>query len=100
MQSFELFREPTRHFLSYSLNIPPLTPQSATFGFICQKENFLIIDHLHLIFKFYTYNSRSFSKLNIEHLKTIIYKTRNIRVRSKIKKRTISTGCVFLIIHK
>ena len=43
-----------RHFLSNSLNIPLLTPQSAIFGFINQKENFLIINHLLLIFKFYT----------------------------------------------
>ena len=69
-----------RHFLSNSLNIPLLTPQSAIFGFINQKENFLIINHLLFIFKFYIYNSRSSSKLNIEYLKTIIYKTRNIEL--------------------
>ena len=56
-----------RHFLSNSLNIPLLTPQSAIFGFINQKENFLIINHLLLTFKFYTRNSRSSCKLNIEH---------------------------------
>ena len=61
-----------RHFLSNSLNILLLTPQSATFGFINQKENFLIINHLLFIFKFYIYNSRSSSKLNIEYLKAII----------------------------
>ena len=55
-----------RHFLSNSLNIPPLTPQSAIFGFINQKENFLIINQLLFIFKFYIYNSRSNCKLNIE----------------------------------
>ena len=69
-----------RHFLSKSLNIPLLTRQSAIFGFINQKENFLIINHLLFIFKFYIYNSRSSSKLNIEYLKTIIYKTRNIEL--------------------
>ena len=51
-----------RHFLSNSLNIPLLTPQSAIFGFINQKENFLIINHLLFIFKFYIYNSRSSTK--------------------------------------
>ena len=61
-----------RHFLSNSLNILLLTPQSATFGFINQKENFLIINHLLFIFKLYIYNSRSSSKLNIEYLKAII----------------------------
>ena len=69
-----------RHFLFNSLNILLLTPQSAIFGFINQKENFLIINHLLFIFKFYIYNSRSSSKLNIEYLKIIIYKTRNIEL--------------------
>ena len=69
-----------RRFLSNSLNIPLLTPQSAIFGFINQKENFLIINHLLFIFKFCIYNSRSSSRLNIEYLKTIIYRTRNIEL--------------------
>ena len=68
------------HFLFNSLNFPPLTPQSAIFGFINKKENFLIINHLPLIFKFYTYNSKSSCKLNIKHLKIIIYKARNIEL--------------------
>ena len=71
-------RNQLRHFLSNSLNIPLLTPRSAIFSFMNQKENFLIINHLLFIFKFYIYNSRSSSKLNIQYLKTIIYKTRNI----------------------
>ena len=50
------------HFLSNSLNIPQFTPQSTIFGFINRKENFLIINHLLFIFKFYIYNSRSSSK--------------------------------------
>ena len=78
-----------RHFLSNSLNIPLLTPQSAIFGFINKKENFLIINHLLFIFKFYTYNSRSSSKLIIEYLKTIIYKTRNTELEVS-KTETIS----------
>ena len=41
-----------RHFLSTSLKIPLLTTQSAIFGFINQKENFVIINHLRVIFKF------------------------------------------------
>ena len=77
-----------RYFLSNSLNIPLLTPQSAIFGFINQKENFLIINHLLFIFKFYIYSSRSSSKLNIEYLKTIIYRTRSIELEV-IKTETI-----------
>ena len=68
------------HFLSNSLNIPLLTPQNAIFGFINQKENFIIINHLLFIFKFYIYNSRFSSKLDIECLKTIIYKTISIEL--------------------
>ena len=64
------------HFLSNSLNTPLLTLQGAIFGFISQRGNFLIINHLLFIFKFCIYNSRSSSKLNIECLKTIIYQTR------------------------
>ena len=48
-----------RHFLSNSLIIPLITPESAIFGFINQKENLLIINRLLFIFKFYIYNSRS-----------------------------------------
>ena len=69
-----------RHFLTNSLNISLLTPQSAIFGFINQKENFLIINHLLFILKFYIYNSRSSCNVNIEYLKTIIYKTRKIEL--------------------
>ena len=58
-----------RNFLSKSLDIPPFSPQSATVGLINQKENVLILDHLLLIFKFF-----SSGKLNIEYLKTIITK--------------------------
>ena len=70
-----------RHFLSNSLNIPMLTPQRAIFGFIIEKENFLIINHLLFIVKLYIYNSRSSCKLNIEYLKAIIYETRNIELQ-------------------
>ena len=69
-----------RHFLSKSLNISLLTPQNAIFGLINQRENFSITNHLLFIFKFYTYNSRSSGKLNIEYLKSIVYKTRKIEL--------------------
>ena len=54
--------------------------QIAIFGSFNYKENFSIINHLLLIFKFYTYNCRSTCKLNIEQLKIIIYKTTNIEL--------------------
>ena len=82
-----------RHFLSNSLNISLLTPQSAIFGSINQKENFLVINYLLFIFKFHIYNSRSSSKLNIEYSKTVIYKTRNIELEvSKTETKSILTN--------
>ena len=61
MQSYDFSMEPTPSFLSNSLNIPLLTPQSEIF----EQKPFLIISHLLFIRKFYIYNSRSSSKLNI-----------------------------------
>ena len=55
---------------------------------INQHENFLIIDFLLFIFKFYTYNFISSGKVNIEYLKTIIYKTRNIELQNRNNKNT------------
>ena len=72
-------------FLSNSLNIPLLTPQSDIF----EKKTFLSINHLLFMCKFYIYNSRSSNKLNIEYLKTIIYETRNIELEVS-KTETIS----------
>ena len=79
------------YFLSDSLNISLVTLQSAIFGLINQKENVLILNHLLFIFKFYTYNSRSSGIVNIEYLKTIIYKTRNIKLEVR-KTITIRIG--------
>ena len=81
MQSHKLFMNQLCYLLIFSFNIPPLTPQSAIFGFINQNKNLLIVNILLFIFKFYTYNSRSSGKLNIEYSKTIIYKTRNIELK-------------------
>ena len=82
MQSYEFVKDPTPSFfvLFNYLNIPPITPQSAIFGLIGQKEIILIINHLIFTFKSYTYNSRSSSKLNTEYLKTILDKTGNIEL--------------------
>ena len=60
-------------FLSNSLKIPPLTPQSAIASLIIQNEFFLIINHILFIFKFYSYNFRFVGKLDIKYLKTLLY---------------------------
>ena len=43
--------------------LPQNTPQIAFFGFQDNKENVEIIDHLHLIFKYYLFKSRDTQKL-------------------------------------
>lgn len=59
-------------FLFNSQNIPPPTPQSTIFSLINQKENFLILIHLLLIFILCTCNIRSVGKSDIEHLNFIL----------------------------
>ena len=75
--------------MSNSLNTPPLTPQSAIFGFINRKENFLILNYLFFIFN---YNSRSSAKLNIEYLKTIIYKTFEVKRQEEENNNILTNG--------
>ena len=59
-------------FLFNSQNIPPPTPQSTIFSLINQKENFLILIHLLLIFILCTCNIRSVGKSDNEHLNFIL----------------------------
>ena len=40
------------------LIIPPITPQSAIFGFIDHKVNYHLINHILLLFKYYVYKTR------------------------------------------
>ena len=42
--------------LNRELNLPHLIPQSAIFGFLdISNKNFLIVNHLLLLFKYYIY---------------------------------------------
>lgn len=59
-------------FLFNSQNIPPPIPQSTIFSLINQKENFLILTHLLLIFILCTCNIRPVGKSDIEHLNFIL----------------------------
>ena len=58
--------------------LPQNTPRSAFFGFPDNKENFEIINHLHLIFKYYLYKGRDTRKISLEGLKKNIIKIYNI----------------------
>ena len=74
-----------------TLSFPSLTPQSALLGHIDLSDDYLLINHLILIYKFYIYNSRNRGYLNIEHLKAIIDKTKRIEEeisKHELKKRS------------
>ena len=70
-------------YLSSHLSIPTLTPQSAIFGFI-DIEDFKIVNHILIIFKFCIYKSRNKINLNFEYLKHRITKVKNME--EKISK--------------
>ena len=53
-----LWTQLTSH-LNRHLNLPYLTPQSAIFGFLdISNKDYLIVNHLLLLFKYYIYNAR------------------------------------------
>ena len=66
------------------LSFPSLTPQSAILGHIDLSDDYLLINHIILIYKFYIYNSRNRGYLNFEQLKAIIDKTK--RIEEEISK--------------
>ena len=74
-----------------TLSILSLTPQSAILGHIDLSDDYLLINRLILIYKFYIYNSRNRGYLNIEQLKAIIDKTKRIEEeisKHELKKRS------------
>ena len=65
--------------------------QSAILGHIDLSDDYLLINHLILIYKFYIHNSRNRRHLNFEHLKSIIDKTKRIEEeisKHELKKRS------------
>ena len=53
-----------QELLNSKVLIPQNTPQSAFFGFPDNKQNFEIINHFHLIFKYYLFKSRDTKEEN------------------------------------
>ena len=47
-----------KHSFQNALIIPPITPQSAIFGFTDQKVIYHLINHILLIFQYYVYKTR------------------------------------------
>ena len=58
--------------------LPLNTLQSVFFGFPNTKENFQIINHLHLILKYYLFKVRDWRKISLEGLRKSIIKIYNI----------------------
>ena len=59
--------------LSEKVALPVLNPQSAIFGFTdVSDHNFLLVNHLLLIFKYNIYNSRVNNSLSFQSLKCVI----------------------------
>ena len=67
-------------------------PLSAFFGFQDNKENFEIINHLHLIFKYYFFKFRHTRKISLEGLKKNLIKFTTLRNKyvSKTQKKNQS----------
>ena len=70
-------RERLEYYVQNNLDLPSLISQSDILGFTdSQSENFIIINHLVLIFKYYIFKSRSNKHLSFLQLKTNIIKVK------------------------
>ena len=75
----QIFEERLKYYIQNNLGLPSLPSQSAILGFTnSQSENFIIINHLLLIFKYYIFKSRSNKHLNFLQLKTDIIKVKSL----------------------
>ena len=77
-----------------TLSFPSLTPQSAILGHIDLSDDYLLINYIIFIYKFYIYNSRNRGYLNIEHLKAIIDTTK--RIEEEISKHEVKNDLSIL----
>ena len=65
---------------------PPITPQSAIFGFIDHKVSYHLINYILLIFKYYVYKTRENGSLDVTVLKRNIHKIKNIEKQISFSK--------------
>ena len=82
-------------YLSEKVVLPVLNPHSAIFGFTnVLDHNYLLVNHLLLIFKYHIYNSRVNNTLSFQSLKCAIsqikYIEETISKNDLNKKRKIS----------
>ena len=84
-----------RLHLSQKVALLVLNPQSTIFGFTdVSDHNFLLVNHLLLIFKYNIYNSKVNNGLSLQSLKCVIYQIKYIEEtisnNDLIKKRKVS----------
>ena len=88
------FTESTSFTSFRKVALPVLIPQSAIFGFTdVSDHNFLLVNHLVLIFKYDIYNSRVNNTLSLQSLKCVISQMQYIEEtisNNDLKKRNIS----------
>ena len=81
-------------YISGKIALPALTPQSVIFGFTdVLDQNYIIVNHLLLIFKYNVYNSRVNNTLSFQSLKCAISQIKYIEQtisENDNKKRKIS----------
>ena len=80
------FWKQLQHSFQYVLITPPITPQSAIFGFIDHKVYCHLINHILLIFKYYVYKTRENSSLDLKVLKRNIHNIKNIEKQISLNK--------------
>ena len=67
-----------RQYFSQFINIPHSTPQSSILGIFDNNQHSELINHLLLIFRFYTYSARNAKQLSLDNLKITIKKIKEI----------------------
>ena len=83
-----LWRGLCNHFAQY-LTFPTLTSQSAHLGYLDEKiANFLLLNHLLLIYKIYVYNCRDAKKIPLMGLLSRIKKTFNLELKTQEYNRS------------
>ena len=77
-----VFMERTKKLFSYGFSLPILSPQTALFGFLdySESEDFLLFNHIFLVFKLYLYKAREEKNL---HLKLLLMNIADVKTIEK-----------------
>ena len=75
-----------QHSFQNVLIIPQITPQISIFGFIDHKLKYHLINHILLIFKYYTYKTRENGSFNLKVLKRNVHKIKDIEKQISLNK--------------